>query len=133
MSHEADRDSVDREGDVSRRRFLQVAGGVVVGNTLSGQRFASAQSERTQMKVDFDGDVATATITQLQAGMETDELTCLSITQARLRRIDELDRREPAINSVLMTNPEALDLAARLDRERRETGSRGALHGIPIL
>jgi amidase len=34
---------------------------------------------------------------------------------------------------VLMTNPEALDLAARLDRERRETGSRGPLHGIPLL
>jgi amidase len=138
MSHEADHENADHEnaarvGDVSRRRFLQVAGGVVVGNALSGQRFASAQSERTQMKVDFDGDVATATITQLQAGMEEGELTCLSITQACLRCIDELDRRGPAINSVLMTNPEALDLAARLDRERRETGSRGPLHGIPIL
>ena len=95
MSHEADHENADHEnaarvGDVSRRRFLQVAGGVVVGNALSGQRFASAQSERTQMKVDFDGDVATATITQLQAGMEEGELTCLSITQACLRRIEAL-------------------------------------------
>ncbi|MBT7598561.1 MAG: amidase [Gemmatimonadetes bacterium] len=143
MSHEADRASADRESadresadgesDVSRRRFLQVAGGVVVGSALGGQRFASAQSERTQMKDDFDGDVATATIAQLQAGLEEGELTCLAITEAYLRRIDELDRQGPTINSVLMTNPEALDLAARLDRERRETGSRGPLHGIPIL
>ncbi|MBT4097103.1 MAG: amidase, partial [Gemmatimonadetes bacterium] len=85
------------------------------------------------MKDDFDGDVATATIAQLQAGLEEGELTCLAITEAYLRRIDELDRQGPTINSVLMTNPEALDLAARLDRERRETGSRGPLHGIPIL
>jgi amidase len=143
MSHEADRTSADRESadrknadresDVSRRRFLQVAGGVVVGSALGGQRLASAQSERTQMKDDFDGDVATATIAQLQAGLEEGELTCLAITEAYLRRIDELDRQGPTINSVLMTNPEALDLAARLDRERRETGSRGPLHGIPIL
>ena len=39
----------------------------------------------------------------------------------------------PAINSVIEVNPDALEIAEARDRERRETGGRGALHGIPIL
>jgi amidase len=34
---------------------------------------------------------------------------------------------------VLETNPDALDIADALDRERAEKGPRGPLHGIPIL
>jgi len=30
-------------------------------------------------------------------------------------------------------NPEALDIAAALDRERRDGKARGPLHGIPVL
>ncbi|MEC9377852.1 MAG: amidase family protein, partial [Candidatus Latescibacterota bacterium] len=81
----------------------------------------------------FDGDVAAATVAQLQAGMETGSLTSVSITQAYLDRIDDVDRAGPSVNSVLMTNPEALDIAAQLDRERQEQGPRGPLHGVPIL
>ncbi|HCV24511.1 MAG TPA: amidase [Candidatus Latescibacteria bacterium] len=117
----------------SRRRFLQAAGGVVVAGSLNSPRFAGAQSERSSMVDAFDGDVAAATVAQLQAGMETGSLTSVSITQAYLDRIDDVDRAGPSVNSVLMTNPEALDIAAQLDRERQEQGPRGPLHGVPIL
>ncbi len=121
------------EDDVSRRRFLQVAGGLVVGSVMSGNQGADAQSERMQMTEDFEGDVFIATIAQLQQGMIEGHATSVSLAEAFLRRIDELDRKGPAVNSVLMTNPDALDIARRLDKERREKGPRGPLHGIPIL
>src|SRR6185503_12355699 len=56
-----------------------------------------------------------------------------SIAEAYLARIDELDRRGPTVNSVIETNPDALAIADALDRERRDKGARGPLHGIPVL
>src|SRR6266849_2397438 len=47
--------------------------------------------------------------------------------------IRELDQGGPAINSVLEVNPEALEIAEALDRERKAKGPRGPLHGIPVL
>src|SRR5207247_11085300 len=50
-----------------------------------------------------------------------------------LQRIYGLDRRGPALHSVIEINPDALALAAALDEDRRTRGPRGPLHGIPIL
>lgn len=126
----------DKDG-VSRRRFLQVAGGVLAGSALAAKSTASDQALNATgaaaMDARFDGDVSRATIAQLQASMTTGEQTSASITQAYLRRIDELDRQGPAIRSVLMINPDAQQIAAQLDRERLERGARGPLHGVPIL
>src|SRR5205823_1739028 len=36
-------------------------------------------------------------------------------------------------NSVIELNPDALQIADELDRERQERGARGPLHGIPVL
>lgn len=44
-----------------------------------------------------------------------------------------MNLRGPTLRAVIETNPSALAQAAELDRERRKTGPRGALHGIPIL
>ncbi|HKR23275.1 MAG TPA: amidase, partial [Pyrinomonadaceae bacterium] len=45
----------------------------------------------------------------------------------------DVDKRGPKLNSVIELNPEAEAIAAALDRERKERGPRGPLHGIPIL
>ncbi|HET8674739.1 MAG TPA: amidase, partial [Blastocatellia bacterium] len=42
-------------------------------------------------------------------------------------------RRGPAINSVIEINPEAVEIADALDRERKAKGARSPLHGIPVL
>ncbi|MCK7462029.1 MAG: amidase family protein [Sphingobacterium sp.] len=39
----------------------------------------------------------------------------------------------PALNAVIEVNPDALAIARELDRERKEKGARGPLHGIPVL
>jgi len=71
-----------------------------------------------------------ATILQLQDRMKSGEITARSLTEAYLNRIDSVDKQ---INSVIEKNSEALDIAEQLDRERKEKGARGPLHGIPIL
>src|SRR5258707_3290361 len=38
-----------------------------------------------------------------------------------------IDKHGPAINSVIEVNPDALEIADRLDRERKERGARGPL------
>jgi amidase len=74
-----------------------------------------------------------ATIDGLQAQMKAGALTARRLTQAYLDRIDALDRKGPALRSVIETNPDALSIADGLDAERKASGPRGPLHGIPIL
>lgn len=69
----------------------------------------------------------------LQQRMERGEATAEAIAEAYLARIDAIDRQGPTLGSVIELNPEALDIARALDRERRERGPRGPLHGVPIL
>ena len=64
--------------------------------------------------------------------MESGERTARSITQLYLERIEALDRQGPELRSVIEVNPEALEIADRLDEERRVSGPRGPLHGVPV-
>ncbi|TXK77837.1 amidase family protein [Paenibacillus sp. N3.4] len=69
-------------------------------------------------------------ITGLQAAMEAGTLSSEDIVQVYLERIHKYDC---IIHSILELNPEAIEIARALDKERKETGSRGPLHGIPLL
>jgi amidase len=73
------------------------------------------------------------TIAQLSDGMASGRYTAHALAQMYLTRIDEMDRGGAAVHSVIETNPDALAIADALDRERREKGPRGPLHGIPVL
>jgi len=55
------------------------------------------------------------------------------VTEKYLQRIAEIDQAGPKVDAVIELNPEALQIAEALDRERKLSGSRGPLHGIPIL
>ena len=77
--------------------------------------------------------MAELTITELRSGMQAGEMTARSVTEMYLRRIAEIDRTGPTLNSIVEINPDALDIADALDAERRGRGPRGPLHGIPIL
>ncbi|MFC4024635.1 amidase [Oceanobacillus longus] len=74
-----------------------------------------------------------ATIDELQQKLNTFEITSNELVYMYLHRIAEYDKAGPVLNSVLEINPEALQQAAALDYERKTRGSRGALHGIPVL
>jgi len=74
-----------------------------------------------------------STVADLQAGMVSGKFTATSLTGVYLARIEEIDRRGPAVNSVIEINPDALQIAANSDQERRQKSLRGPLHGIPVL
>lgn len=74
-----------------------------------------------------------ATLASLQQAMGSGALTAQALTRAYLERIAALDRQGPTLRSFIETNPDALRIAEGLDRERREKGPRGPLHGIPVV
>jgi amidase len=74
-----------------------------------------------------------ATIAGLGAAMASGALTSRAIVEKYLARIEAIDRSGPALRSVIELNPDAPSIAEALDRERKEKGPRGPLHGIPLL
>jgi amidase len=74
-----------------------------------------------------------ATIDQLQRRMGSGEVTSRTLVDAYLDRIRTIDHRGPGLRAVLEINPDARRQADALDRERRVSGPRGPLHGIPVL
>jgi amidase len=118
----------------SRRGFLQsgLIGGfaATLYPALSAGRVLAAENRPAEVK-DFQLDEVT--IDQLQAGMKSGKYTARSITQMYLERIQDVDKQGPTVNSVLELNPDALEIADSLDRERKEKGARGPLHGVPLL
>ncbi|HKC65949.1 MAG TPA: amidase, partial [Pyrinomonadaceae bacterium] len=73
------------------------------------------------------------TIAELQNGMKSGRFSARSIAEKYLARIARLDKRGPAVNSIIELNPDALSIAESLDKERKTKGARGPLHGIPVL
>ena len=74
-----------------------------------------------------------ATISELQAALQSRRETEESLARKYLDRIEDLDRRGPKLNSVIELNPDALAIARELRDERKRKGPRGPLHGIPVL
>lgn len=116
---------------MNRRKFVR--------NTLfSGAALAtvtniseSADSAQTQTPAAFELDELT--LDDLQKGMAAGRYNAMTVTRKYLDRIEEIDKHGPGINSVIELNPEALAIAAELDRERQAGRVRGKLHGIPVL
>jgi amidase len=121
---------------MNRRTFVRnsVAGGVGLasaGITTAGKETSPGSSVTSAPPPAFELDEVT--IADLQSGMTSGKYTAQSLTQKYLNRIDEIDKRGPATNSVIELNPDALSIASDLDKERGAKGARGPLHGIPVL
>lgn len=78
-------------------------------------------------------DFREMTIIQMHELMEQGKTDSCELVRFYLKRIEEFDTNGPSLNSLLELNPQALDIATSLDRERKEQGSRSILHGIPFL
>jgi len=110
----------------TRRRFLQTGAGATAFALL-------APHTRLRARVDAAFQLEEATLQQLQDAQSSGAQTAQALVEAYLKRIDELDKRGPAINSIIELNPDALDIARQLDAERKAGRVRGPLHGIPVL
>ena len=122
---------------LSRRDFLRssavggtlaVAGPIACGLAPSPEPGAPAAGRAVD-----DFALEETTIATLQEGMTTGEWTVRSITEAYLARIEQLNLQGPELRAVIENNPDALAIADELDRERRERGPRGPLHGVPVV
>lgn len=72
-------------------------------------------------------------ITTLQSLMQKGELSSVQLVQFYLDRIEAIDRNGPELNSIIEINPEAMQIAIALDEERKVSGPRGPMHGIPVI
>ena len=111
----------------ARREFLcsTLLGGIAAAWAPAGS--AAAYSDPPPF------DLNEVTISELQQGIQSGAYTARTLTEKYLERIDAVDRRGPGINSVIEVNPDAVAIAEALDKERKEKGPRGPLHGIPVL
>ena len=73
------------------------------------------------------------TINEIQVAKENEEITSKELVMYYLYRIAKYDQDGPKINSILEINPDAIFIAEALDYERKTTGVRGPLHGIPVV
>ncbi len=77
-------------------------------------------------------DLLTSGVADIQAAVDAGRLSYEQLTRMYLQRIDAYDKRGPKLNAVLQVHPKALEIARELDRERRASGRRSPLHGIPV-
>jgi len=82
------------------------------------------------MNIKLEDWLIEADIGGMQEAMESGLFSAEDLVNANLERIRRLDT---ILHSILEINPDAVEIARALDQERKEKGSRGSLHGIPIL
>ncbi len=124
----------DNASKLSRRGFIAVSSsgvlvaglsGCVTVDQETGSESGGGQSDRFQLNE--------LSIADLHKAMDEGSLTSHEITRLYLDRIEKMDRRGPALRAVIEVNPEALEIAQKLDKERKDGKKRGPLHGIPVV
>src|SRR5947209_6968789 len=123
---------------MKRRTFLRAglaSTAMVLSPTVGGRAEEQTDKDKTEAAAvpirafEFEE----TTIAELQEAMRSGRHTARSITQAYLDRIQEVDKQGASLKSIIELNPDALEMSANLENERRAGRVRGALHGIPIL
>ncbi|HYL04499.1 MAG TPA: amidase, partial [Thermoanaerobaculia bacterium] len=145
-------DGADREaaGGVDRRTLFRLGALAGAGASMAGAGLLSGSPARALVPEDAGQAAATpeeiqaavaaapsqlneATIAELQQMMSTHKLSATELVEYYLQRIHALDSHGPKLNSVIEINPDAINIALALDKERHTKGPRGPLHGIPVL
>jgi amidase len=110
---------------MKRRQFLQTTAATSIVSIINPVSTLSAPPPPAELDE--------LTIAELQQGMQSSKYSSRELVEKYSDRISDIDKKGPALTSVIEMNPDAEQIAAALDRERKERGPRGPLHGIPIL
>lgn len=123
-----------RGADISRRSFIRyaAAGGVAAAATPIELARAAKDTRAEECRIP-PFELEEMTIAEMQRWMEAGRLTARYLVERYIERIEALDWDGPATRNVLQLNPDALEIAERLDSERHSNGPRGPLHGIPVI
>jgi amidase len=124
---------------MQRRSFLKAGSvaGLAATTLVSASCNLFSGGKKEQGENETEGadqfELNEVTIDILQRKMQSKEYTSRSITELYLKRIDAIDKSGPKLNSVIQLNPDALNMADSMDKERANGKVRGPLHGIPVL
>jgi len=120
----------------TRREFLRAS--LLASAATAAAAFVKPVAARAHSSAAPPADIPSfeldeTTITDLQEAMKSGKYSARSLVEKYLARIDQIDKQGPAINAVIELNPDVLAIADGLDKERKDKGVRGPLHGIPVL
>jgi Asp-tRNA(Asn)/Glu-tRNA(Gln) amidotransferase A subunit family amidase len=73
------------------------------------------------------------TIADIRVAIGSKDLTCRQLVQMYLDRIEAYDRKGPALNAIVVVNPNALASADALDARLATSGVVGPLHCVPMI
>lgn len=106
-----------------RREFIQITALAGAGIMANAKRVSASTNAKP-----FELDEKT--VAELQAAMSKGEYSAKEIVKKYLENIGDKDKQT---NSIIELNPDAIEIAERLDRERKAGKIRGPLHGIPVV
>ena len=132
---------------LSRRELLGTVGGAVLAGVAVGEaalaRPAGSDTSNTPDTPAGLGapaakpfELEELAIRDLSAGLASGRWTSQRLVELYVGRIVEVDRvgiGGTGTNAIAETNPQALEIAEALDRERKAGKVRGPLHGIPVI
>ena len=90
---------------------------------------APAFAQRLPARFPIDETTIAAVHSAFRSGL----LTCRALVEQYLARIEAYDKKGPAINSIVVLNPDALRTADSLDARFRREGLTGPLHCVPMI
>ncbi len=127
----------EESGPLDRRGFVRLGVGAAAALGVPACVPDAPRTRTTTPEdrwwVDAPFELEEATLSGLAERMASGERSSAQITRLYLDRIAALDRAGPKLRAVIEVNPDAEEIAARLDEERRAGRVRGPLHGVPIL
>lgn len=114
---------------MDRRDFVRL--GMAAGALTGAAAPAMAVAPKARPRA--EADILEAGVREQGAAMAAGKLSAEALVGRYLARIAAIDKAGPRLNAVIEINPDALRIAAELDRERAAGKLRGPLHGIPVL
>jgi len=95
---------------------------------------AACKSADAPVKIEPDTSwIEELTVNQLKKYYKEGKYTIRDVVSTYLSRIASIDKNGPALNSIIVVNPDAISIAEELDREMKDGKIRGPLHGIPVI
>jgi hypothetical protein len=94
------------------------------------RRLEASNGVLTRVETYTIPDLFSATIDEVQLGLDCGIFTSVQLTKTYLARIAEVN---PLLHAVIETNPDALAIAADMDAKRAAGHVISPLHGLPIL
>src|SRR5215207_10033497 len=105
---------------MKRRDFLSLSAAASAALLVNNSEQISAQTDMKSFELEE------VTVMELQDAMKSGKMSSREITQKYLDRITLIDKK---LNSVIEINPDALQIADAMDKERKSGKVRSMMHG----